>query len=259
MRNDEEDENMAGEAVCMLAATEEEHVNGAGVIASSSSGSQTPIANGSSSGYHPTTEMTHGHSVSPLHASFFDRISTRWWNPQFLSTALETQYWKCSFPQLRDRSGLVYICLSCILWIVYLQVFNHASLMHWLISITLFVISFGMLLFTLFSVHYQRFYMPASFLCVFILCTVTLFIFSDKSGSFMSPIGDLATSFQVVLLIYTVVPLPLYLCICIGLIYSILFEMIATGSMSYADALGVKLILHIGINLLGVHLFILTQ
>lgn len=35
--------------------------------------------------------------------------------------------------------------------------------------------------------------------------------------------------------------------------------MIATGSMSYADTLGVKFILHIGINLLGVHLFILTQ
>ncbi|EFO23984.2 hypothetical protein LOAG_04500 [Loa loa] len=261
MLNDEEDENMVDEAVSMLAAAEEEHANGAEDNAGSS-GSQTPIANGSSSGHHPTTDMTHGHSsISPPYASFFDRISNRWWNPQFSSVALETQYWKCSFPQLRDRfrSGLVYICLSCILWIVYLQVFNHASLVHWLISIILFIISFGMFLFTLFTVYYQRFYMLASFLCVFILCTVTLLIFSDKSGSFMSPIGDLATSFQVVLLIYTVFPLPLYLCMCIGLIYSILFEMIATGSMSYADTPGVKLILHFGINLLGVHLFILTQ
>ncbi|KAM3715876.1 Adenylate cyclase type, partial [Dirofilaria immitis] len=258
MRNDEEDENMIGEAVCMLSSAGEEHV--AGSVAGSS-GSQTPVANGSSSGRHLTTDMTHGHSVSPPHSSFFDRISTRWWNPQFSSSALETQYWQCSFPQLRDRfrSGLVYICLSCILWIVYLQIFNHASLIHWLISITLFVISFGMFLFTLFSVYYQRFYMPASFLCVFILCTVTLLIFSDKSDSFMSPIGDLATSFQVILLIYTVVPLPLYLCILISLVYSILFEMIATGSMSYVDIFGVKLILHFGINLLGIHLFILTQ
>ncbi|VIO92580.1 adenylate cyclase, type IX, putative [Brugia malayi] len=262
MRNDEEDENMVDEAVSMLAA-EAASVGIRGVTGSSASGSngsQTPIPNGSSGEQHPITE-THGHSISPPHASFFERVSTRWWNPHFSSTALETQYWKCSFPQLRDRfrSGLVYICLSCILWIIYLEIFNHASLIHWLISITLFVISFGMFLFTLFSVHYQRFYMPASFLCVFILCTVTLLIFSDKSGSFMSPIGDLATSFQVVLLIYTVVPLPLYLCICIGLIYSILFEMITAGSMSYGDTLGVKLILHFGINLLGVHLFILTQ
>lgn len=67
-----------------------------------------------------------------------------------------------------------------------------------LISIASFAISFGMFLFTLFPVHYQRFYMPASFLCVFLLCSVTLLIFFDKSGSFMSPIGDLATSFQVI-------------------------------------------------------------
>lgn len=40
----------------------------------------------------------------------------------FFFTAKESKYF---------RSGLVYICLSCILWIVYLQIFNHASLTHW--------------------------------------------------------------------------------------------------------------------------------
>lgn len=49
------------------------------------------------------------------------------------------------------------------------------------------------------------------------------------------------------------------MCISIGLIYSILFEMIATDRLDYTDAVGVKLILHFGINLLGIHLFILTQ
>uniref|UniRef100_A0A183D0L6 Protein lifeguard 2 n=1 Tax=Gongylonema pulchrum TaxID=637853 RepID=A0A183D0L6_9BILA len=156
--------------------------------------------------------QTHGRSVSPRRLPLFERASARWWNPQFASTALETQYWKCSFPQLRDRfrSGL-------------------------LAAATLFLISLGMFLFTLFSIHYQRFYMPTSFLCIFILCTITLLIFSDTSGSFMSPVGNLATSFQVVLLIYTVIPLPLYLCILIGLAYSALFEMLAASSMDYAD------------------------
>ncbi|MCP9258296.1 Adenylate cyclase type 9 [Dirofilaria immitis] len=258
MRNDEEDENMIGEAVCMLSSAGEEHV--AGSVAGSS-GSQTPVANGSSSGRHLTTDMTHGHSVSPPHSSFFDRISTRWWNPQFSSSALETQYWQCSFPQLRDRSGLVYICLSCILWIVYLQIFNHASLIHW--NAHSIRIRQQLCYLIIHAALNNRISLSkavlTSFLCVFILCTVTLLIFSDKSDSFMSPIGDLATSFQVILLIYTVVPLPLYLCILISLVYSILFEMIATGSMSYVDIFGVKLILHFGINLLGIHLFILTQ
>lgn len=47
--------------------------------------------------------------MSPRHIPLFDRASTRWWNPQFASTALETQYWKCSFPQLRDRFRSVHI------------------------------------------------------------------------------------------------------------------------------------------------------
>uniref|UniRef100_A0A1I7VTY0 adenylate cyclase n=1 Tax=Loa loa TaxID=7209 RepID=A0A1I7VTY0_LOALO len=231
MLNDEEDENMVDEAVSMLAAAEEEHANGAEDNAGSS-GSQTPIANGSSSGHHPTTDMTHGHSsISPPYASFFDRISNRWWNPQFSSVALETQYWKCSFPQLRDRfrSGLVYICLSCILWIVYLQVFNHASLVHW-------------------DKKHA------------VLNDRTDTSEANVNSALTWDVVQMHTTFTtVVLLIYTVFPLPLYLCMCIGLIYSILFEMIATGSMSYADTPGVKLILHFGINLLGVHLFILTQ
>ncbi|VDK19841.1 unnamed protein product [Anisakis simplex] len=123
----------------------------------------------------------------------------------------------------------------------------------------LITLSIGMLLFTLFSIHYQRFYMPTSFLCVFVICTVTLLIFSDSSGSFMSPIGELATSFQVVLLVYTVIPLPLYLCILIGVIYSALFELLSTSNVEDIDIPGLKVILHLGIHLLGVHLFILTQ
>lgn len=55
MRNDEEENVTGEEAVCMLAAVEEDAI-GAQVIAGSS-GSQTPMANGSSNGYHPTTEM----------------------------------------------------------------------------------------------------------------------------------------------------------------------------------------------------------
>ncbi|VDN08341.1 unnamed protein product [Thelazia callipaeda] len=259
MRSDEEDVDMADEAVGMLSAAEAEQV--AGGARSLSGGLQTSMAKGSTSGHHTFPEMIHDRSMSLSHVLLFDRVSRRWWNPQFTSAALEAQYWKCTFPQLRDRfrSGLIYICFSCILWIVYLEIFDHASMAHWLVSAGLFTLSVGMFLFTLFTVHYQRFYLPASFLCVFILCAVTLLIFSDTSNSFMGPIGDLATSFQVVLLIYMIIPLPLYLCILIGLVYSTLFEMLGTEMTNYLDTPGVKLILHFGIHLLGVHLFILTQ
>uniref|UniRef100_A0A9J2Q4E6 Adenylate cyclase N-terminal domain-containing protein n=1 Tax=Ascaris lumbricoides TaxID=6252 RepID=A0A9J2Q4E6_ASCLU len=179
------DEGNAEEAMRML-ADERDHA-------------RTPVANGSS-GHHTIADMAHGRSMSPRRIPLFERASARWWNPQFASSTLESQYWKCSFPQLRDRfrSGLIYVCLTCILWIIYLQIFDHADLVHWvmLTAFGLVALSIGMLLFTLFSVHYQRFYMPTSFLCVFVLCTITLLVFSDSSGSFMSPVGELATSFQ---------------------------------------------------------------
>ncbi|VDL86097.1 unnamed protein product [Nippostrongylus brasiliensis] len=55
-----------------------------------------------------------------------------------------------------------------------------------------------MLSFTLCSTQYQRFYMPTSFLCTFLICLVTLLIFSsDSKSAFMTPVASLATSFQV--------------------------------------------------------------
>lgn len=33
------------------------------------------------------------HSTSPYRIPLFERASARWWNPQFASPLLETQYW----------------------------------------------------------------------------------------------------------------------------------------------------------------------
>ncbi|MFH4976993.1 hypothetical protein AB6A40_003702 [Gnathostoma spinigerum] len=222
--------------------------------------SMSPVANGSGD-FQGTLGCVDRRSVSPKREPLFERASARWWNPQFASASLESQYWKCSFPQLRDRfrSGLIYVSLVCLLWIVYLQVNHHARLIHWMVGAGIVTFCFILFFFTFFSVYYQRFYMPASFLCVFVISLLTLLIFSDTHGSFMSPVGALATSFQVVLLIYTVIPLPLYLCIVIGILYSTLFVILSANNVDYTDHPGVKFILHLGIHLLGIHLFILTQ
>ncbi|KHJ99435.1 hypothetical protein OESDEN_00578 [Oesophagostomum dentatum] len=152
-----------------------------------------------------------------------------------------------------------------------------------LTAASLITVCLAMLSFTLCSSQYQRFYMPTSFLCTFLICLVTLLIFSsDSKSAFMTPVASLATSFQlefgkfccsllckmfpannasfkVVLLIYTVIPLPLYLCILIGVVYSCLFETLSRNRVAYGDLSHIQLVLHIGVHLLGVHLFILTQ
>ncbi|KAE9556006.1 hypothetical protein FO519_000752 [Halicephalobus sp. NKZ332] len=217
------------------------------------------LANGSSG--HTLAEQARAHSSSPRRIPLFERASARWWNPQFASATLETQYWKSSFPLLRDRfrSGLIYIILTCILWMGYVLIFDVALIHHWAAAVSLLVLCFCMLWFTSLSVHYQRFYMPTSFLCTFLICLFTLLIFSS-THSFMGPVACMATSIQVVLLVYTVIPLPLYLCILIGIIYSALFELLSGSRLdAFVVPSGVKLALHGCIHLLGVHLFILTQ
>ncbi|CAJ0597816.1 unnamed protein product [Cylicocyclus nassatus] len=219
-------------------------------------GERTPALGGSAG------PSVRAHSSSPRRVPIFERASARWWNPQFRSPSLEAQYWKCSFPQLRDRfrSGLVYITFVCVAWTIYLAIFDKAGLQHWLTAVALVIVCLAMLSFTLCSAQYQRFYMPTSFLCTFLICLVTLLIFSsDSKSAFMTPVASLATSFQVVLLIYTVIPLPLYLCILIGVIYSCLFETLSRNRFAYGDTSNIQLVLHIGVHLLGVHLFILTQ
>uniref|UniRef100_A0AC34PUL0 Guanylate cyclase domain-containing protein n=1 Tax=Panagrolaimus sp. JU765 TaxID=591449 RepID=A0AC34PUL0_9BILA len=217
------------------------------------------LANGSSG--HTLAEQARAHSSSPRRIPLFERASARWWNPQFASATLETQYWKSSFPLLRDRfrSGLIYIILTCALWMTYITIFDVVLLHHWVAAISLLVLCCSMLWFTSLSVHYQRFYMPTSFLCVFMICLLTLLIFSS-THSFMGPVASMATSIQVVLLIYTVIPLPLYLCIIIGIIYSLLFELLGGNRLdTFIIPYGVKGALHACIHLLGIHLFILTQ
>lgn len=47
------------------------------------------------------------------------------------------------------RSGLVYICLACVLWIVYLQIFDHASLVHWVSCFSMLAANLNEVLFFL--------------------------------------------------------------------------------------------------------------
>lgn len=64
---------------------------------------------------------------------------------------------------------------------------------------------------------------------------------------------------QVILLVYTVIPLPFYLCIIIGISYSIVFEILVSSRINDDVFIGAGIALHICIHLLGIHLFILTQ
>jgi hypothetical protein len=91
------------------------------------------------------------------------------------------------------------------------------------------------------------------------------------SGSRHKNYSNLVNSliyFQVILLVYAVIPFPLYLCIISCGFYSFFFELLASpssasSSLNSASAPtfrpGTKAAIHICVHLLGIHLYILTQ
>ena len=159
-----DDDETAGEDENMLPPRDAEPIEARPSVRRATGIHGTPLANGSGLGANdsggievrrkraenwPTTDFqSRTHSASPRRIPLFERASARWWNPQvgrfaclqttsreylqFASPILETQYWKISFPLLRDRfrSGLIYIAITCVLWILYLSIFGNATLSH---------------------------------------------------------------------------------------------------------------------------------
>jgi adenylate cyclase 9 len=89
----------------------------------------------------------------------------------------------------------------------------------------------------------------------------------------LSPLGHFSICIEIVLLIYTVIPLPLWMCCSIASTYSTLFEVLSffvqthyphhrtsaqTDSNFVYKVLAIRIILHICVHLLGVHILIMT-
>ena len=78
----------------------------------------------------------------------------------------------------------------------------------------------------------------------------------------VSPAGLFSIYLEVLLLLYTVVPLPLYGTLIIGVIYSLLFEILLC--VAIPDRLNISnfvinLLLHICIHVIGIHILITIQ
>lgn len=100
-----------------------------------------------------------------------------------------------------------------------------------------------------FSRHYVRFHLPTSFITAFLICVLSL-LYCSVSPSVLSPVAAFASSVEVVLILYTVIPMPLYLCIISGLVYSVLYEVIRNQWNSEEIAI-VKLCLHLCVHIIG--------
>ncbi|XP_023081475.1 adenylate cyclase type 9 isoform X1 [Piliocolobus tephrosceles] len=221
----------------------------------------------------------------------FERASSRWWDPKFDSVNLEEACLERCFPQTqrRFRYALFYIGFACLLWSIYFAVHMRSRLIVMVAPALCFlVVCVGFFLFT-FTKLYARHYAWTSLaltLLVFALTLAAQFqVLTPVSGrgdssnltataqptdTCLSQVGSFSMCIEVLFLLYTVMHLPLYLSLCLGVAYSVLFETFgyhfrdeacfpSPGAGALHWELLSRALLHGCIHAIGVHLFVMSQ
>ncbi|XP_069726177.1 adenylate cyclase type 9 isoform X2 [Phaenicophaeus curvirostris] len=221
----------------------------------------------------------------------FERASSKWWNPKFDSTNLEEACMERCFPQTqrRFRYALFYIGVACLLWGVYFGVhMRERRLVLMVPALAFLLVCVGFFVFT-FTRAYARHYVWTSLALTLLVFALTLApqfqALNPLSGRdnvsnrtppahpsdvCLSQVGSFSMCIEVLLLLYTVMHLPLYLSLFLGLAYSVLFETfgyrfrdencfapLGAGAV-YWELLS-KAFLHICIHAIGIHLFIMSE
>ncbi|KAK8722847.1 hypothetical protein OTU49_012083 [Cherax quadricarinatus] len=197
----------------------------------------------------------------------FERAAPTWWDPRFDSDILEGQYRQSSLSTLtlRFQYALIYIFVSTVTWAVYWSVLQTT---HWTsclaVAVTFAIASVSLYIYSR-SQSYKSHQVVVSVVMTVLLMLVSLLPYSlyrsspDDSPD-LTPVAMFAMCIEVLLLVYTVIPMPLYLTLIITSVYSITFELL-NGFIVDHDALHicVRVGLHICIHLIGAHIMIMTQ
>jgi len=197
----------------------------------------------------------------------FQRSGRSWWNPQFDSDVLETQHETTSFPQSRRRFryALDYIIMSCSAWLTQFAIQQGPNWPAFVgAAAALLVVAIIVTLFT-YSSSYRRLALPLSLVITVALCVCDLLTFAAEPAvpheGDISAVGTFVWSIEIILLMYTLIPMPLYVCVVAGTLYSIIFEVVATqvGDMATPSYVAGRALLHVCIHAVGIHIYVMSQ
>ena len=197
----------------------------------------------------------------------FEHTASKWWNPQFDSDVLETQHETTSFPQTRRRFryALDYVIISCSAWVTLLAIERGPNWPAFVgVSAALLVVACVVYAFT-YTSSYRRFVLPLSVAVTVILCVCDLLAFAAQPDlphkTDISAVGTFVWSIEIILLMYTLIPMPLYVCVLIGTLYSIVFEVVAAsvGDMDTVYYIIGRGLLHVCIHAVGIHIYVMSQ
>lgn len=195
----------------------------------------------------------------------FERSGSWWPTPRFDSDILEKEQWKIYFPQTRKRFryALCYIFAACIAWTIYFGLTKGSSAQwpKFLIGTLVLLCVIGLVIGFTYTKYYRKLYLVTSIFVSFLTCCGILLtlLYTDSD---LSTIGAFTSSVEVLLMMYSVIPMPLSLTVSIGVFYSILFEVFTALQNQYMQApifIAGKILLHFCIHVMGIHLFIMRQ
>ncbi|KAH9640639.1 hypothetical protein HF086_000583 [Spodoptera exigua] len=208
----------------------------------------------------------------------FERAATgTWWNPRFDSEILEGQYRSSSFRQirLRFRFALLYILIFSISWFVYFVALGSNGItVKWPFLCSIFggvLLITSVMLFVTFTNIYKVYTFKLSLVMALALCTLSLSLvtLTTRSDTALSQAADISQSghftmcIEILLIIYTLTPLPLYACVIIGILYSIVFEVLnivlhLSEQEWQCPGMFVRILLQLCVHIIGVHIYLMT-
>ena len=169
------------------------------------------------------------------------------------------------------RYALGYMLLISSSWLIYFLVTGVISETdHWptlCMVLGALMLSVTIVLFITYTDIYNNHMLLISLIVAFVLCIISLsFIVlvpvKTDITSDISPVGHFSICIEILMVIYTLIPLKLYMSIVIGLFYSSAFEILTVSLQKEpfdAATITVRLLSHLCIHLIGLHILVMSN
>lgn len=197
----------------------------------------------------------------------FERSNGSLFNPRFDSEILENFLIECYFPQARRlfRCIVYYVAIASACWALFFGLIQFSYRTdHWRYfiggSVILFIVMVVLLMFT-YTVAFKQYYkIVGFFLAVILVIVVQLpFVFHDPD---ISPVGTFCGVVEILILLYSFLPLNLYFSAGLGALLSASSEVLTAlrfPQMCAVDYIICKLLLHLIIHLIGIFIYIMSN
>ena len=198
---------------------------------------------------------------------FYRFAASNVWNPRLDSDVLEKEHQRLAFPETRRRFRLAlgYVIATALAWLIFFAVHQATNWSAFvggcaaLVTCALITLAFT------FSRIYSRLVFVTSVVLIVVLCTMCLLTFATDAAP-LSPSAQFTIACEILVLMYTAIPLKLYACFLIGVLFSVAFETFsclparddATDAELVQYVIG-RALLQVCVHLLGAHLFYLSH